>query len=214
MRVAILEESYMLREALKKYIELQPKFSLAFTAGSQREFVTILTSSTKVVDTVILDIHTHNIISYELIQKLKDHPVFGKINFLIYSNFNNQMIFDRLKCFPIKGYVFKSSPNEVLLQALEAISNGTTYFDHGITHELCPDLWCSTKCYRELVEGEIDLINTLHRCDTRRDMAKLLQVDPRTVNNRRTAIIRKLKACSFHQAVIMAYFYGLIQLPK
>ena len=214
MNIAILDEAYLLREALEKLIKGKKKFNVSFSCGSLDEFLNQLTSSIRKIDLIILDLKKSNMLDYSLLSKIKGHPSLGKIKLLIYSNFDNEMILERLACFHIKGYVSKSSKDKILLEALEAIYNGGTYFDECIHYKACQELWCKERCYLDLQQGEIDVLQCSVLFDNREQISLELNVNAKTITNRKVSIVNKLNVNNFSQAIVKAYFYGLIKVPK
>lgn len=82
------------------------------------------------INVLLLDIHLPDIKINDLIIKIKEnHPT---IKIVIFSHQKGSRYLNNLTTLGISGYVLKSESLEILLEAIQKVNNGESYFSKGI----------------------------------------------------------------------------------
>ena len=97
-----------------------------------------------------------------------------------------------------KGFISKDIEPEALLHILEAINNGSTYFEH------------TGSFIEELTETEKQVLRLLAAGIRRKEIAEQLFMSERTVSNHLQHIFQKLEVSSAVEAVTKAIQVGYI----
>lgn len=146
-------------------------------------------------------------VDLELIRQLnEDVPVL-----VVSDKQDDSSIFGALQA-GVRGYVLNHVSDEVLLRALRAVANGEAIFSQGVAERVTnfftilparvPEL------FLELTPRELEVMRLLiHRFSTR-DIARRLEVRPKTVRNHVSNIVSKLQVKNRIEAVELATEQG------
>jgi DNA-binding NarL/FixJ family response regulator len=120
------------------------------------------------------------------------------------------------------GYVVKDSAAERLLQGIEAVLRGEYFLDSSVSHKVVSKLMelprqearMTDMRYDALTSREQEIMVLLAEGLSAKEVAKKLFVSPRTVENHRSSIMRKLDLHSNHELIRYAARLGLIDLES
>jgi DNA-binding NarL/FixJ family response regulator len=111
-----------------------------------------------------------------------------------------------------RGYVLKSDNTEHLLNAIEALAEHKPFFTSTVSETLLGSfLTQRTRDAIWLSDWERTVVQLIAEGHTNEQVAKMLGVCRKTVENRRTAIMRKLNLPSAAAMVLYAIRNGLIE---
>jgi DNA-binding NarL/FixJ family response regulator len=118
------------------------------------------------------------------------------------------------------GYVVKESAAERLVQGIEAVSAGEYFLDSSISHEVVEKLMKSPVKdariadveYGTLTTREQEIMRMLAEGISKREIADHLCISPKTVENHRANIMKKLGIHSAMELVRYAARLGLIDI--
>ena len=119
------------------------------------------------------------------------------------------------------GYMIKESATESLLTGLETLARGDIFLDVALSREVVGklltregELRSAVEPYQSLTAREQEVLRLLAEGLSARDAAKRLFVSPKTVENHRTNLMRKLGLQNTVELVRYAARIGLIDLDS
>ncbi len=105
----------------------------------------------------------------------------------------------------IKGYVTKTAPAEELVRAVRAVGQGQTYFCARALEALKEAKVMEAEGdYSHLTPRQVEVLSFVAQGKSTKDVAKLLGLSPKTVENYRSAILRRLDAKNLAHALTRA----------
>jgi DNA-binding NarL/FixJ family response regulator len=143
-------------------------------------------------DIALLDINMPGMNAIEILENLQQHRVKTKIVLLTMHNENS--IFNRAVALGAKGYLLKEFATEELEICLKNVSNNDLWF----SEHLKKHLEFSASNNEELQElsklsaAEKKIVNLIAEQYTTKEIAQLLYITEKTVENHRSNIIHKL----------------------
>ncbi|TVQ95799.1 MAG: DNA-binding response regulator [Desulfovibrionales bacterium] len=120
------------------------------------------------------------------------------------------------------GYMAKESAGEGLLKALEAVANGEFFLDSSLSREVIlkisntPDALAVVidSDYGSLTSREQEILRLLAEGQTAKEIANRLSISPKTVENHRINIMRKLELRRPIDLIRYAIKIGLIDVES
>ena len=119
-----------------------------------------------------------------------------------------------------KGYVVKESAGERLLQGLEAVGKGEYFLDSSVSYEVVKKLMkfplkeakITNAAYGTLTPREQEVMRFLADGLSTKEVAEKLFISPKTVENHRTNIMKKLDLHSSLELFRFAARIGLLDV--
>jgi len=109
-----------------------------------------------------------------------------------------------------KGFVTKTSPPEILVQAIKEVVKGNAFFSPDIAHKLAVgDMGNKTNPLSKLSNREFDIFTQLVDGRSTTQIAQNLSLTQKTVSNYMLKIKQKLEVTSVAQMVRMAINHGV-----
>ena len=138
----------------------------------------------------------------EVLEKLQNTTIKTKV--ILLTMHNEVSIFKRAKELNAKGYVLKEFSTDVLGDCIKAVLNNETWFSPQLTSKLdhnSEDTKGSLLTRLTFAEKKIvELIGNQH---TSREIAQMLFITEKTVENHRSNIMKKLDLPSEKNALLM-----------
>jgi DNA-binding NarL/FixJ family response regulator len=118
------------------------------------------------------------------------------------------------------GYIVKESASDRLLRGLETVSNGDYFMDTAVSRKVIEKLIALPEdaaiapeaAYHSLTPREQEVMAMVAEGFTSNEIAERLFISPKTVENHRSSIMRKLDLSSALELVRYAARLGLIDL--
>jgi DNA-binding NarL/FixJ family response regulator len=154
------------QEALQDILELQPDFAL-------------------------LDLNMPILNGMDLLDKLNQQNCATKI--IIYTMHNDFSLFNQAKEKGVNGYLLKEFALEELEECLHVLQTKDFWFSSKLSHTLIRDKnEAVQKKLNELSEIEMQIFNLIGKENSTKEIAELLFLSEKTIENHRTSIISKL----------------------
>jgi DNA-binding NarL/FixJ family response regulator len=158
-------------------------------------------------DVLLLDIQMHGQMGDELAPILrKQYP---EIMVLALTNLEHRYYIKSMIQHGVKGYVLKSSDEQVLLEAIRTVAKGETYFDPTIRSQVIK-AQRSTELFPSLTRREKEILRLIASNYSSQDIADNLCLSKRTVENHRTHLLQKLEVKNSASLIRKAMELGLI----
>lgn len=105
----------------------------------------------------------------------------------------------------IRGYVTKTAPAEELVRAVRSVGQGQTYFCARALEALKEAKQMEADGgYSHLTPRQVEVLSYVAKGKSTKDVAKILGLSPKTVENYRSAILRRLDAKNLPHALTRA----------
>ena len=192
-RIVLADDHALLRKGIRKIIEDSGGMTVVGEASDGLELLHLLKKETP--NLVILDISMPNLRGIEATSEIKQsHP---QVDVLILSmHKSKEYLYHSLNA-GAKGYLLKDDTDAELLSAIETIRNGGVYLSSILAEELTSDFVkiCSGAAkppQEDLTMRERQILKLVAEGKTSDEIASLLFISVRTVQNHRANIMKKL----------------------
>ena len=209
--VAIVDDHMVVAEGFGRLIDGDPGFCTAGLYSSGEEFISSLRNGPP-PQAVILDLWLPEKPGAEILRHL--HTQFPDVKVLIVSAAARPEVVARCISEGADGFLGKSQTGEQLLVALRAIVDGQRYIDPSLFSETIEVLTSPTKGQSKidgLSNREFTVMTSLARGSTIKDIARALNLNPKTVSTYRNRLLRKLGVTSNADLTAMCIKMGLLE---
>ena len=193
MNYIIIEDHNLVRQGVSKIIEEKSDFRCAGTFATVSDTKTFLADYCKADYQpliCIVDINLGEEDGLSLIRFIKDN--FPKIYCICYSMFKGAGIVEQAVSAGAVGYVSKNADLEVLLQAMEKADSEKFFIEESLTS----DYVVYTNLYNSLTKREKELVGLFFQKKPEEEIASVMGITPRAVDNYMTRILSKLGVVS------------------
>jgi DNA-binding NarL/FixJ family response regulator len=216
--VLVVDDHPLIREGLKVIIGRSSKFEVVGEAGAAAEGFRM--AGELKPDLVLLDISLPDESGIELTRRIKS--ALPEVHILIVSMHSKiDYIIEAFKA-GASGYMVKESAAERLLTALESVATGEHYLDSPVSNSVIErlinspekDTQITNGAYASLTPREQEIMGLLAKDLSVKKIADTLFISPKTVENHRNNIMKKLGLHSSIELVRYAARLGLIDVDE
>lgn len=212
LRIVLADDHTVVRSGLRVLLERHQNFEVVAEAENGRDAVTLSTSLHP--DIVVMDVGMPLLNGIEATAALlKQSPSTGVIVLSMYSD--ESYVMRALKA-GARGYLLKDSAAPDLLSAIDAVSNGRSFFSPSIRELLAEDYVRVLRqkgevdSYELLSPREREILQLLAEGKTNKEVAATLFISPYTVETHRGNILEKLGLHSAAELILYAVRKGII----
>ena len=210
-RIILVDDHILLRDALAKLINSFPEFTVMATAADGCELIQIIENDYQ-IDIVLMDLNMPKMDGYETTKWLVEHQPHIKI--VILTMYDTEIALIRLLQAGVKGFLKKDIHPVELKDALLAVAGGEYYYRNHGTVKL-------TSTFKEkkdstlvlekpiLNESEIEFLKLASTDMTYKEIAHIMHLTPRTIENYRNTLFTKLEVQSRVGLAIYAIKKGI-----
>jgi DNA-binding NarL/FixJ family response regulator len=213
IRVFLIEDHTILREGLRALLEAEPDLVVVGESGDAVEGVRAIQE--KLPDVVLMDVElpeTSGAAATEAIRRVA--PQTHVLALTMHRDAKS--VISMLRAGAL-GYLLKTSTRTELAAAIRKVNLGQAVLDPAIARividELAPSV-DSSATPNVLTARELEVLELVAAAKSSRQIAELLGLSPKTVDNVRAHIIRKLRARNKLEAVTIALQQGLIHVNE
>lgn len=214
--VFIVDDHPLFREGLKTIINQMDQFAVVGEAGTGREAllqIRQLRPSIALVDMSLPDQNgielTRDIVHQVPKTRVMIISMHSKLDYIVKSFQSGAL-----------GYIVKESASDKLLRGLETVSHGDYFMDTAVSQKVINKLIALPEdagiapeaAYHTLTPREQEIMTMVAEGFTTNEIATRLFISPKTVENHRSSIMRKLDVNSALELVRYAARLGLIDL--
>ena len=208
IRVLIVDDHAVVREGLKRILELRGDISVTGEAGSQDEVLSKIRSGT--FDIVVLDLALGKDHGIGVLKHIRSEQ--PKLPVLILSMQPEEHYASRLLKAGAAGYLSKESAPAELVNAVLKVSSGGRYVSPAIAERLAFDIGTPTTDtpHERLSDREFQILSLIAAGKPPRDIAAELNVSVKTVGTHRARILAKMGLKNNAEIVQYAIEHGLL----
>ena len=208
-RIVLADDHVMFRQGIKRIIEETEGLEVVGEANDGFELLNLLKELKP--DIVFLDISMPNIRGIEATQEIKSlHP---DVEVLILTMHRKKEYLYHAISAGAKGYLLKEDSDVELFSAIDTIRKGGFYVTRLLAGELAEDISHLYKGNAQLpseplTTREREVLKLIAEGKSNREIASLLYISIRTVENHRANIMKKLKLNKTAEIVKYAILKG------
>ncbi len=173
--IVLADDHSIVREGLAAFCDARPELHIAGQCSDGMAAVEMIRSI--IPDFAIIDLHMPKLHGLEVIRKVRETNCPCKLVVLSISR-DEKMVLEALRA-GANGYLLKDGPARHLLDAINYIQDGGVYISPLLRREY-------------LSRREYEVFSFLVDGMRPKDIAKLLDISPKTVDTYRSNIMRKL----------------------
>jgi DNA-binding NarL/FixJ family response regulator len=192
-KIVLAEDHVLVREGIKKIIEAFPGLNVVGEVGDGPELLRILKRLP--VDMVILDISMPSLPGIEATREIKQ--AYPTVKVLILTMHKKKEYLHNAMAVGVDGYLLKEDAPKELLNAIEKIRQGQVYVSPLLASDLA-NLYVRGQRHAEaeaaetLSPREIEVIKMIAEGKSSKEIAEILFLSFRTIQNHRAKIMKKL----------------------
>ncbi|MFY9823447.1 MAG: response regulator transcription factor [Thermoanaerobaculia bacterium] len=215
LRVLIAEDETLVRQGIRKLLELDPRIEIAAEAGDGEEALRRIGEVNP--DVVLLDVRMPRLDGLGVLRALKDRPDAPPC--LVLTTFaDRDLVLETIRE-GAKGFLRKDVSLAQLVGAIETLAAGGTCLQPAVTESLLRGLHASGSVpapapapaiIETLTPREIEVLRLLAAAYTNREIAEALGTAEGTVKIHVSNILGKLGARDRTQAVLRSLEMGLV----
>lgn len=216
MQLMIVDDHPLFREGLKAIVNRDERFTIVAEAGNGKEGIEL--AKKHCPDVMLVDISMPGKNGIQVIRELKD--VLPDTRFVIVSMHSEADYIVEAFRAGAMGYMIKESAANNLVKGLETVAKGELFLDSALSQEVVFKLLQAKSTpsggesdpYSTLTAREQEVMRMLAEGLTTKEVAAKLYISPKTVENHRTNLMKKLGLQSTVELIRYAARLGLIDL--
>lgn len=212
LRILLADDHTVMRAGLRALLERQPNIEVVGEAENGRQTVEL--ASAHIPDVVVMDIAMPNLNGVEATRRMiSKQPA---ISVVILSMYSDESYVMRALEAGARAYLLKDSAVTDLIRAIEAVSQGKSFFSPKIGRILAEEYVRALKekgvvdSYELLTPREREILQLLAEGKTNKEVAASLNLSVYTAETHRGNILQKLNLHSTAELVLYAVRKGII----
>lgn len=215
-KILLIDDHTLFREGIRALIERQALFEVIGEAGTARKGLQLAKKLQP--DLVVVDISLPDKGGIQLIREIRE-CLPGPHIMVVSMHSKIEYIAEAFQA-GAQGYVIKESASERLLQGLACVARGDYFIDSSVSHEIVKKLQgrslkqaqVTDVAYGTLTAREQEVMRLLVEGRSSKEVGSALFISPKTVENHRSSIMKKLGLHSTLELVRYAARLGLVDL--
>jgi DNA-binding NarL/FixJ family response regulator len=192
--VFIADDHPVFRRGLKEIISADPRFIIAGESGEGSRVVEMVQELRPAV--LLLDLNLPGLTGLEIASRLRDLDVPVKV--IVLTMHKEEALFNKAMDLDVRGYVLKESAVQDIVDSIRAVAENEYYISPAISQYLVRR-HTSRHAFQNqhlaleaLSPTERKILKLVSENRTSKEIAELLYISPRTVENHRANICSKL----------------------
>ncbi|MDO4765523.1 MAG: response regulator transcription factor [Eubacteriales bacterium] len=214
IRVMITDDHAMIREGLKKVLELEGDIEVIAQSGNGQDAIEYCKKHEDNIDILLLDVNMPKMNGIQTLEKLeKEVPSIKTIVLTIHDEVEYLRKAMELGA---KGYVLKDSESDALASAIRSVYNGAVYIQPTMAIHLLNDMNPKTSVGKKsfLTKREVQVLKLVTNGMLNKEIAIRLRISEKTVKNHVSNIFKKIDVSDRTQAAVYAIKTGLVELSE
>ncbi len=211
-RIILADDHVIFRRGIKGLIAQKPDLKVVGEAGDGIELLSLLRKGLK-TDMVIMDISMPKLRGIEATSEIKGN--YPDIKVLILTMYKTKEYLYHCISAGAQGYLLKEDSENELFSAIDTIKKGEFYVSKLLTRELTEDLSYIYQGDGHLLTDplsprEREVLKLVAEGKTNKEIASMLFISTRTVENHRANVMNKLRLKKTADLIRYAIKNGLI----
>lgn len=213
LRILLADDHTIVRQGLRKILEARPQWEVVAEAADGRE--TVRQAEEVKPDIAIVDVAMPLLNGIEAVRQIARKAPGTRV--LVLSMHADEAYVTQMLRAGASGYLLKDSADVDLLQAVDAVAAGKSFFSPAIARVIADDYLRQladrgiTDRYELLSDREREIFQLIAEGKTNKEIAALLFLSPSTVDTHRSRIMEKLDVHSAAEIVLYAVRRGVIR---
>jgi two-component system, NarL family, response regulator NreC len=212
LRILLADDHTVVRQGLRKVLEERPEWQVVAEAGDGRDAVRLAEQHRP--DVAVVDVAMPLLNGIEATRQITKRAPQTKV--LVLSMYSDEAYVTQMLKAGATGYLLKDSADVDLLQAVQAVSQGKSFFSPAVARLMSDDYARqrgenAVDRYESLSEREREIFQLVAEGKTNKEIAALLFISPSTVETHRARIMEKLDLHSAAEIVLYAVRRGVIR---
>jgi DNA-binding NarL/FixJ family response regulator len=212
LRILLADDHIVMRSGLRALLDRQPNLEVVGESENGRETVALAASLKP--DVVVMDVGMPILNGIEATQTIVTQcPTIAVV--ILSMHADESYVMRALKA-GARGYLLKDSAAADLIGAIQAISQGKSFFSPKVSRILAEDYVRVLKqkgavdTYDLLTSREREILQLLAEGKSNKEVATALNISPYTVETHRSHILQKLNLHNSAELVLYAVRKGII----
>src|SRR5258706_2186793 len=212
IRILLADDHTVMRSGLRLLLERQPNLRVVGEAADGKQAVDI--ANAEKPDVVVMDIAMPHLNGVEATRQIMTHsPSTAVVMLSMHSD--ESYVLRSLKA-GARAYLLKDSAEADLIAAIQAITEGRSFFSPGVRALLKEDYiyrlqkFGADDTYELLTAREREVLQLVAEGRSNKEVASLLGLSLYTVETHRTHILQKLNLHSVPELILYAVRKGII----
>ena len=212
MNLMIVDDHLLIRAGMKLLLRNTPAYTVTAEAESGEEALRLLAEQP--IDLVIMDISMPGMGGLACIREIRAH--YPAVKILVLSMHEDEEYIYKAMQYGAMGYLPKTSADDELFDALEALAEGRRYLSPNAQQSLMDIMFRPAEEAEEdprslLTAREKEIFDELIRGYTITEIAERLHLSVKTVDTHKSHIYAKLNCRRRSELVSLALQHGLLQ---
>ena len=205
IKVVIVDDHALIREGIKKLLELEESFDIIALAGDGNEALEVIEKVRP--DVVLLDINMPNMNGIDCLKQIKaEYPDTKVVMLTIHED--AEYLIETINI-GAEGYVLKDADVSSLVKAIQKVVQGEVYIHPTLSGILVREYKRKDKNNEELngtalTKREYEVIRLISKGHNNKEIAVELFISEKTVKNHVSNIFKKIKVTDRTQAALYA----------
>ena len=201
IRVLIADDHALVREGLRKLLELSGNIEIVTEVGDGQGAINIARKEKP--DVILMDVNmpgTNGILATRVIKREMPH-----IHVIALTIYEDEEVVDMVKA-GVSAYVLKDVAGSELIDTINRVMQGEVVIHPRVANRLVRELARNEKKNKDLrlTKRESDVLALLVKGHSNKEMAEAMFISEKTVKNHLTSIFRKLGVKDRTQAAVYA----------
>ena len=212
LRILLADDHTVVRQGLRKVLEERPEWQVVAEAGDGRDAVRLAEEFRP--DVAVVDVAMPLLNGIEATRQITKRAPQTRV--LVLSMYSDEAYVTQMLKAGATGYLLKDSADVDLLEAVQAVSQGKSFFSPAVARLMSDDYARQrgenlVDRYESLSEREREIFQLVAEGKTNKEIAALLFISPSTVETHRARIMEKLDLHSAAEIVLYAVRRGVIR---
>lgn len=217
IRIALVDDHSLFRHGLKVLLSARPDFEVVADAGSGEEFLAMLPTARP--DVVFMDYAMPAMNGAETSERAL--ALCPDMKIITLSMFGDNAYYSRMVSSGAKGFLLKDSEFDEVVEAVETVHAGGTYFSASLLESLSHSIRSAAagddaadavaECDR-LSDREVEILVAICQGLSTQEIADRLFISKRTVDKHRANILEKSGCKNTASLVVYAIRHRLVEV--
>lgn len=213
IKVVIVDDHALIREGIKKLLELEENFEIAALAGDGYEALDVIKDVRP--DVVLLDINMPNMNGIDCLKQIKSlYPDTKVIMLTIHED--AEYLIETINI-GAEGYVLKDADVSSLVKAIQKVVQGEVYIHPTLSGILVREYKRKDRNIEDVIgnnltKREYEVIRLISKGYNNKEIAIELFISEKTVKNHVSNIFKKIKVTDRTQAALYAIKHNITKI--